>query len=106
MFVAIPFAMQTIKAVIFDFDGTLANTIPLCIEAFRKAVEPYVQRPLSDEEIVSTFGPDEAGSIRKLAPQQYREATRDFMQHYEALHSMCTSPFDGITGLLERAETK
>ncbi len=76
--------MNLIKAVIFDFDGTLANTIPLCIEAFRKAVEPIVQRPLSDEEIMSTFGPDEEGSIRKLAPQHYEEATADF---YEALQS-------------------
>ena len=27
-----------IKTAIFDFDGTLADTIPLCREAFRRAV--------------------------------------------------------------------
>ena len=45
--------MQKIKAVIFDLDGTLANTLPLCIRAFREAVSPLIQRPLTDEEIIA-----------------------------------------------------
>ena len=31
--------MERIKAVIFDLDGTLGNTIPLCVEAFRKSID-------------------------------------------------------------------
>lgn len=30
------------KIVTFDLDEPLADTIPMCIAAFRKAVEPYV----------------------------------------------------------------
>ena len=99
--------MQTIKAVIFDIDGTLANTIPLCIEAFRQAVEPLVHRHLSDDEIVATFGPDEEGSIKALAPDDYKQGTIDFLQCYKALHNdICSVPFDGITDLLSTLKSK
>lgn len=54
--------MQKIKGVIFDLDGTLANTLPLCIQAFRQSVEPLTLQPLSDEEIIATFGP--SGRLR------------------------------------------
>ncbi|MGQ1947507.1 HAD family hydrolase [Geofilum sp. OHC36d9] len=58
--------MRKIKAVIFDLDGTLGNTIPLCIEAFRKSIEPLIGKKLSDQEITSTFGPSEEGTIKVL----------------------------------------
>lgn len=40
-----------IKTAIFDFDGTLADTIPLCREAFRRAIRKLDGRILTDEEI-------------------------------------------------------
>jgi phosphoglycolate phosphatase-like HAD superfamily hydrolase len=57
-----------IRAVIFDLDGTLADTLPLCIQAFRASVQPLIHRCPSDEEIVATFGPSEEGTIMALAP--------------------------------------
>ena len=100
--------MQKIKAVIFDIDGTLGNTLPLCIEAFRQTVEPLVHHPLTDEEIETTFGPNEAGTIKKLAPgSDYNKAAVDFLHHYEALHnSLCPQAFDGITDLLQTLKNK
>lgn len=98
--------MQKIKAVIFDIDGTLANTIPLIIQAFREAVEPLVHRPLSDDEIVATFGPSEEGSIRSIAPDDYKKGTVDFLRIYKDSHDMCPCPFDGITELLNTLKNK
>lgn len=53
-----------IKTAIFDFDGTLADTIPLCREAFRRAIRKLDGRILTDEEIELQFGPDDLGVIR------------------------------------------
>ncbi len=98
--------MQKIKAVIFDIDGTLADTIPLIIAAYRKAVEPLVKRPLGDEEIIASFGPDEEGSVKALAPHDYKKGTADFLKHYKAMHGMCMQPFKGIVPLLQMLQQK
>src|SRR4051794_24755959 len=99
--------MKKFKAVIFDIDGTLANTVPLCIQAFRQAMEPQLQRPLSDEEIQAAFGPDEEGTIRSFNPPDVKKATDDFMRHYGSLHEeMCSKPFDGIEDLLDTLKNK
>ena len=93
--------MERIKAVIFDLDGTLGNTIPLCVEAFRKSIEPLIGRTIADEEIIATFGPSEEGTILSLAPDNYEEGISSYLSFYEQLHEMCPKPFDGIVGLLE-----
>ncbi|MFP9113414.1 HAD family hydrolase [Flavobacterium sp. RHBU_3] len=98
--------MQKLKAVIFDLDGTVANTLPLCITAFRKAIEPHINRSVSDEEIIATFGPSEEGTIMALAPDYYEQGVADYLTHYTALHNICEAPFEGIIPLLEQLKQK
>lgn len=98
--------MNKVKAVIFDLDGTLGNTLPLCISAFRKSIEPLINQTLSDEEIIATFGPSEEGTIMALAPQHYQEGISSYLQFYTDLHSMCPKPFDGIKDLLIALKNK
>jgi phosphoglycolate phosphatase/pyrophosphatase PpaX len=93
---------QKIKGIIFDLDGTLANTLPLCIRAFRQSVEPLALRPVSDEEIIATFGPSEEGTIMSLIPDHYEEGIVNYLQFYETLHDLCPEPFQGIRELLVR----
>ncbi len=90
-----------IKAVIFDLDGTLGDTLPLCIEAFKKSIEPLAGKKLSDNEIIATFGPSEEGTIQQLIPDHYEQGVKDYLKYYQELHSMSMSPFDGIVELLE-----
>ncbi|MEJ7587328.1 MAG: HAD family hydrolase [Ferruginibacter sp.] len=98
--------MKKIKAVIFDLDGTLANTLPLCIQAFRQSIEPLVNRPISDTEIIATFGPSEEGTIMRLAPDHYEKGVSDYLHFYEVLHEICPIPFDGIEDLLTTLKDK
>lgn len=35
-----------IKLVAFDLDGTIGDTIPMCLKALKKAVTPYVTFPV------------------------------------------------------------
>ncbi len=98
--------MKKIKAVIFDLDGTIANTLPLCIEAFRNSVEPLAQRTVSDEEIIATFGPSEEGTIMALIPEHYDKGVSDYLKFYESMHHLCYSPFEGIVELLSELRNK
>jgi HAD superfamily hydrolase (TIGR01549 family) len=79
----------------------LANTLPLCIQSFRKSVEPLINRSISDDEIIATFGPSEEGTIMALAPNHYNKGVSDYLHFYESLHEMCPAPFDGIKEILE-----
>lgn len=85
-----------IKMVCFDLDGTLCASIPICIEAFTKAVGPYSDKVLSTKEVVSTFGLNEIGMIKKVVQENEEKALEDFYMYYEAFHNSCTSPFPGI----------
>jgi HAD superfamily hydrolase (TIGR01549 family) len=98
--------MNKIKAVIFDLDGTIGDTLPLCIKAFRQSIEPLIGRSVSDAEIIATFGPSEEGTIMALAPNHYDKGVADYLQHYETFHEMCPSPFEGIEELLRTLKEK
>lgn len=89
-----------LKAVLFDFDGTVGNTLPLCLAAFQKAIAPLAGRSFSEREIVATFGPSEEGTIRALVPQFYEQGVEEYLRCYRELHSMCPAPFPGIPELL------
>jgi len=92
--------MKKIKGVIFDLDGTLADTLPLCVQAFRQSIEPLTSTPLTDAEIIATFGPSEEGTIMALAPDFYQKGVIDYLHLYETMHHMCPEPFPEISQLL------
>ncbi|NCD71902.1 HAD family hydrolase [Mucilaginibacter agri] len=95
-----------LKAIIFDLDGTIADTLPLCIAAFKKSIEPLLGKSLSEEQIIATFGPSEEGTIRKLIPQYEAQGVSDYLVHYENLHGTCPDVFPGIKELLELLHQK
>ncbi len=98
--------MKKIKAVIFDLDGTIGDTLPLCIKAFRSSIEPLIGRSVSEAEIIATFGPSEEGTIMALAPSYYDKGVADYLKHYEIYHEMCPSAFTGIKELLQTLKEK
>ena len=89
-----------LKCVIFDMDGTIADTTPLCIAAFRKSIESLLGKSISDHEIFATFGPSEEGTIQALIPESFDEGVANYIKSYRELHDICKRPFDGIVDLL------
>ena len=95
-----------IKLVAFDLDGTIGDTIPMCIKAFRQAVSPYAGHLLTDREIVETFGLNEIGMIKSIVPENWEQALRDFYSLYEKLHYECSQPYEGIRELIAALRAK
>jgi len=101
---------RVVRAVVFDFDGTLADTFPHLCRSFRYALAPFVQREPTDAEIIATFGPPERVNLLMLLqnPQIGRpgaerfldEAERRYHEHYEGLHD-AVRLFPGIVEVLE-----
>jgi phosphoglycolate phosphatase-like HAD superfamily hydrolase len=94
------------KAIIFDLDGTIADTLPLCIAAFKQSIGPLLGKEISEEEIIATFGPSEEGTIRKLIPIHEEAGVKAYLHYYQELHDMCPQPFPGITELLQTLHGK
>ena len=97
-----------LKAVIFDFDGTIGDTLKLVIESIREAVSPFIDRELSDDEIADTFGPIEEGSILKFVDEKnYEEACKRLYDAYARLHKEITpKPFAGVVDLIKYLKNK
>ena len=89
-----------IKLVAFDLDGTIADTIPMCIEAFKQAVSPYASKILSEDDIVKTFGLNEEGMIKEVVSEDWEKALIDFYVIYKEMHTVYIQPFVGIRELI------
>ncbi|WP_066195148.1 HAD family hydrolase [Gracilibacillus timonensis] len=90
-----------IKTALFDFDGTLANTLPLCFEAFQNVFEKFDNRSLSDEEIIEMFGPSETGIIREnLRHKNKQEAIELYYQTYREKHGYYVKENDEILDMI------
>lgn len=88
------------ESVLFDFDGTLADTLPLVLAALHAALGDVTTRRFRDEEISATFGVTEEGSLEKLVPGSGESAMSAYLHHYRRMHAMCPSPFPGIRDIL------
>lgn len=96
-----------IKLVAFDLDGTVGDTIPLCINAFKTAVEPYIEYQLSEKDIIQTFGLDEEGMIKQIITNDdWETALNDFYTIYNEMHTLCPRPFKGIIELINELKSK
>ena len=89
------------KAMLFDLDGTIGDTLPLCIAAFRAAIEPLSGKKLKDADIIATFGPSEEGTIMAFIPDQYDRGVEAYIDNYRKLHDMCPEPFPGMRETLD-----
>ncbi|WP_088188198.1 HAD-IA family hydrolase [Desulfosporosinus sp. FKA] len=90
-----------LKGFIFDLDGTLLNTLPVCYTGFRKVLLKFLGREYSDQEIAALFGPSEEGVFKKVLPDRWEEGLQSYLEEYDQAHAEFAKPFPGIEDALE-----
>jgi pyrophosphatase PpaX len=91
-----------IKAIIFDFDGTLADTLPVCFYAFQAVFKEFDNVEVTSNEIKAMFGPSETGIIREnlLHPHQDK-AIELYYEKYTEKHKELVLDNEEINHLLQ-----
>lgn len=85
-----------LDGLIFDLDGTLTDTLPVALAAFREAVRVFSGRNYTDEEIVARFGPTEEGMLQQLVPDHWEDCLQLYLRIYEREHQRTGRIFPGI----------
>jgi pyrophosphatase PpaX len=85
-----------LDGVIFDLDGTLGDTLPVCFAAFRRALEGFSGRHYTDEEIAGLFGPSEEGMIQRMVPDGWQACLEAYLAAYEEESARSARLFPGI----------
>ncbi len=93
--------MSPLSCVIFDLDGTLAQTNELIFATFNHVAERYVKKVFTPSEITAMFGPPEEVAIERLVgTDRTAEAMADFYDFYEHHHPGMADLYGGIRELL------
>ena len=103
-----------IKAIAFDLDGTLVETLPDLYESALRMLA-RLGRPAVSESIVRAYVGDGVDSlVRRLLtgqpdgepdPALFEKAAEDFRSHYAAVLTRASHPFDGVIFTLKILRT-
>jgi pyrophosphatase PpaX len=91
-----------LSTIIFDLDGTLADTLSVCIESYQYTFEKYLNRWVPADEITAEFGRSEEGILKTFLPDgEEEEVLAEYLRHYRELHRAVRQPFPGVLPLLD-----
>jgi len=85
-----------LDGVIFDLDGTLGDTLPVCFAAFRRALKGYSSHHYSEEDIAARFGPSEDGMLQRMVPERWQACLEAYLAAYEEESAREDRLFPGI----------
>ncbi|MFD1738646.1 HAD family hydrolase [Bacillus salitolerans] len=89
------------KAIIFDFDGTLADTLPVCFYAFQVVFKEFDNIDVTADEIKAMFGPSETGIIKEnLTDPNHDNAIELYYEKYSEKHKELVHENEEINDLL------
>lgn len=86
-----------IRAVLYDFDGTLADSTELIMRCYRHTMATHLGEPPPDEEWLAGFGTPLETQIARFArtPAENDAMLATYRAHQDELHDTLVRPFPG-----------
>ena len=98
-----------IQAILFDFDGTIANTVSVLREAVNLTMVQYGYPLHTDEDILRFINNGARELIRRAMPVDLQEDQElvdrvlvDYSGYYRQVYHHTEHPYDGVAELIER----
>ena len=85
-----------IKAVLFDFDGTLINTNELIFKSYEVAFWEVFKRKIEMDEILTLYGKPLYSSLMQYGAEKGERLYNIYREYNEANHDILAKPFDGV----------
>lgn len=93
--------MNKKRVIVFDFDGTIADSMNLEHQALLNTIHNYGNEDITDDNIEDHFGPTESGILKEiLGEETFIEAWPIFIEEYIRLQSSLLKTFLDIDELL------
>ncbi|MGD0337855.1 MAG: HAD-IA family hydrolase [Bacteroidota bacterium] len=99
--------MNKLRCVIFDVDGTLAQTNKLIFDTFNHIAQKYLHKTFSEPEIIALFGPPEEVCIEKMLGKEIAAAAcEDYYAYYAEQHASLAPLYPGVVEMLEHLKKR
>lgn len=89
------------KALLFDFDGTLLDTNELIIQTFMHVLEERFPQ-YSPKDCINFIGPSLKETFEQLTPNEVEEMIEKYRQWNEAHHDELVKEFEVVVPTLEQ----
>lgn len=89
-----------IKAVLFDLDGTVADTNHLIFQSFRYTLDHHGISGITDDEIYSHYGEPLLRTMLRYAPEEAEALVKTYHDYNLKTHDELIRPFPGVEQML------
>jgi len=92
----------SMKALLFDFDGTLLNTNDLIIKTFMHILDERFPGQYSPKDCMKFIGPSLTETFEQITPNEVDEMIEKYRQWNQAHHDELVTEYDGVVSTLEK----
>mgnify|MGYP001351672206 CR=1 FL=1 len=93
------------KAVLFDLDGTLVDSLPLILKTFQATMH-QMDLHFNHEEVLSTVGLPLHDICNHLAGSRGKELFNRYLEYQDAIHDDYLGEYQGTTEMLKSLKEK
>jgi pyrophosphatase PpaX len=94
--------LNAVRAVLFDLDGTLLDTIPLILTSFRHATATVLGAPLPDDVMLANVGVPLRVQMTEFSPEHAEELLHCYREHNNSIHDEMVCMFPPTPAALTR----
>jgi pyrophosphatase PpaX len=91
-----------LKALLFDFDGTLLNTNDLIIKTFMHVLDERFPGQYSPQDCINFIGPSLIETFEQIAPNEVDEMIDKYRKWNHEHHDELVTEYDGVVTTLEQ----